>query len=228
MNYFAHSYHHLDAPYFAAGTAVPDWLSVCGPRRLRRKHVEVVLARLGTDPENGVAAEGLEAGDALVLEGILRHFDDDVRFHADAVFLKVASELTLSIRHRHPDRPRLRASFLGHVLTELLLDACLIEADPGRLDLYYESLESVDAEHVQRAVNRCLPGATRQLAACMRRFVDHRFLEDYLDDEGLVFRLGQVVRRVGLPDLPETFPALLPAWRERVRGSVGELIPATG
>ena len=36
MNYFAHGYAFLDDPYFLAGTAVPDWLSVID-RRMRAR-----------------------------------------------------------------------------------------------------------------------------------------------------------------------------------------------
>jgi hypothetical protein len=217
VNYFAHSYHHLDAPYFVAGTAVPDLLSVCEPRRLRRERVLVVRGQNGSSPD-------ADDAEAQIVAGILRHFEDDALFHASDTFSRVSAELKLSIRERYPGRPRLRASFLGHVLTELLLDACLIEADPGRLGTYYAALESTNVRRVQRAVNRLLPAPTERLAPCLERFLKHRFLGDYLDDERLLFRLGQVLRRVGLPVLPDDFRSLLPAWRERVRSAVGELL----
>ena len=215
MNYFAHAYHHLDAPYFAVGTAVPDLLSVCEPRRLRRERVMAVEGQNRASPG---------AAEAQVVAGIVQHFDDDATFHASATFCAISTELALSIRRRYPQRPRLRASFLGHVLTELLLDACLIEAEPRRLEIYYGALERADPRRVQQAVNRFLPAPTDRLAPCLERFLEHRFLGDYVDDERLLFRLGQVLRRVGLPDLPDDFKSLVPACRERVRGSVGELL----
>ena len=36
MNYFAHGWNYVDAPYVLAGTAVPDWLSVVD-RRVRAR-----------------------------------------------------------------------------------------------------------------------------------------------------------------------------------------------
>ncbi len=40
MNYFAHGYRFIDDPYFMAGTALPDWLSVADRRvRIRPKHL---------------------------------------------------------------------------------------------------------------------------------------------------------------------------------------------
>ncbi len=215
MNYFAHSYHYLDSPYFVAGTAVPDLLSVCEPRWLRRERV------LAVHRKNGPSRDEAEA---QIVAGALRHFEDDARFHASVTFCRVSAELKLSIRERYPGRPRLRAGFLGHVLTELLLDASLIEADPAKLEDYYAALESTDPGRVQGIVNRVLHAPTERLARCLERFLEHRFLCDYLDDERLLFRLGQVLRRVGLPELPDDFQSLLPAWRERVRSSVAELL----
>ena len=217
MNYFAHACHHLDAPYFVVGTAVPDLLSVCEPRRLRREHVVAVHGQNCASPDEA---------EAQIVAGIMRHFDDDATFHANATFSAISTDLALSIRRRYPERRRLRASFLGHVLTELLLDACLIEAEPRRLEIYYGALERADPRRVQQAVNRFLPAPTDRLASCLERFLEHRFLGDYVDDERLLFRLGQVLRRVGLPDLPDDFKSLVPACRERVRGSVGELLQA--
>ena len=219
MNYFAHSYHHLDKPYFVAGTAVPDWLVACDRRRLKRERVEALWAAPPL-PE--------DSAEAQVVSGILQHLKDDARFHESAVFATISTELTRTIRKAYPERRYLRASFLGHVLTELLLDASLIEADPQILESYYEALEGADPMRIQGVVNRLLRTPTERLASCMERFLEHRFLADYVDDERLLFRLEQVLRRVGLPELPDGFQRLMPPWRERVRGSAGELMALCG
>ena len=228
MNYFAHSYHHLDRPYFVAGTAIPDWLVVCDRRHLRRERIATAWAerRLpgGDDEDEEVEGVAEDDEEAQVIGGILRHLEDDARFHASATFSAASTELTLSIRARYPERRYLRAGFLGHVLTELLLDACLIEADPRRLDTYYEALAGVDPGRVQGIVNRLLPAPTSRLAPLIERFLEYRFLGDYVDDGRLLFRLEQVLRRVGLPALPTGFQRLLPACRDRVRRSAGELL----
>ena len=64
MNYFAHALHHLDRPYFVAGTAVPDWLSVADRKvRLRPRQLEPWLAS-----DDRIQSE--------VAAGIARHLDD--------------------------------------------------------------------------------------------------------------------------------------------------------
>ena len=50
-----------------------------------------------------------------------------------------------------------------------------------------------------------------------------RFLYDYLDDGKLLTRLNDVMRRVGLPQLPLSLVALIPSLR-RVRERMDELL----
>jgi hypothetical protein len=49
-------------------------------------------------------------------------------------------------------------------------------------------------------------------------------LYDYLEDDKLLSRVGAVLRRVGLPPLPESFIELLPAMRNAVRARQRELL----
>jgi hypothetical protein len=113
--------------------------------------------------------------------------------------------------------PGFRASFLGHLLVELLLDAALAEEHSARLDAYYHALDGIDALVVQHAVNRFAVRPTERLAPFILLFRHERILRDYLDDARLMLRLGQVMRRVGFDPLPDGFPELLPAARELVR-----------
>ena len=52
--------------------------------------------------------------------------------------------------------------------------------------------------------------ATERLAVMIQQFCLHRILWDYLEDAKLLVRLSQVMRRVGLAELPERFADLLP------------------
>src|SRR3974377_1194280 len=104
MNYFAHAYHSLDDPYFVAGTAVPDWISVADrAARVRSKHA----LRFIDDPD---------ARTASVARGMLQHFRDDARFHETRAFFEVSMELGARARRVLGDEQGLRTSFLGHLL----------------------------------------------------------------------------------------------------------------
>lgn len=233
MNYFAHALPFLDRPHFLAGTGVPDWLSVVDRRvRLRSRHAEAFCA----DANPGVAD---------VAAGVLQHLRDDAQFHGSRAFAETSLELTARVRdalssekgdrHRLPERPfgcdaqtepvpvfaaggdtSMRPAFLGHLLTELLLDAALVAADPDRLTEYYRVLGQVAPDGVEAAVNRMAPRPTQRLGLFIGLFLRERILWDYLEDDKLLVRLNQVMRRVGLATLPNDFTALLPAARRLV------------
>jgi hypothetical protein len=219
LNYLAHALPFLDRPYFVAGTAVPDWLAVADRAvRVRAKH----------------AAPLVEAEDpclAAVAGGLLQHFRDDRRFHETRAFAETSLELTAAFRRALGPETGFRAAFLGHVLVEVLLDAELAAEDVARLDAYQRALEAIEPRGVQNAVNRMVRQPTLRLAPLIDLFRRERILWDYLEDAKLWVRLNQVLRRVGLPCLPDQAAAVLPLGRQLVRRRRRELlegIPVSG
>jgi hypothetical protein len=211
MNYFAHAAAFLDRPHFMAGTAVPDWLAVVDRQvRPRLRHVEPFL----NDPDPTVAA---------VAGGIVQHLRDDARFHATRAFAETSLELTVRVRDLL-EETGMRPAFLGHLLVEVLLDAALIAEEPGRLTEYYRVLGEVDPGQVEAVVNRVSRRPTQRLAPFIELFLDARILWNYLEDERLLMRLNQVMRRVRLGELPGEFAALLPAARRLVSQRKQELL----
>jgi hypothetical protein len=231
MNYLAHALPFFDRPYFLAGSGVPDWLGVADRQsRVRLKQAEPFMA--DADP---IVAE--------VAGGVVQHLRDDLRFHATRAFMETSLELSAAVRRvlgttaafrsaaeggisgakGNDSGPRLgsdsgfRASFIGHLLIEVLLDATLAEEELARLNAYDQALDGINALTVQQTVNRLAVRPTERLAPFILLFRQERILRDYLDDTRLMLRLGQVMRRVGFDPLPDTFPELLPAARELVR-----------
>ncbi|MGQ0636324.1 MAG: hypothetical protein ACT4QC_17060 [Planctomycetaceae bacterium] len=212
MNYFAHGLRFVDRPYFLAGTALPDWLSVVDRRtRLRFRRVAPFAAATG-------------APEAELAQGVLQHLEDDAWFHATPAFYAVSGALTREFRQLLPADDGHRPSLLGHVVTELLLDAVLIDRDPERLDAYYEALSRVDPQAVQQIVNRMARFPTERLAAFIPLFQQVRFLADYRNPHGLLFRLNQVLRRVKLSPLPEDSIWLLKDARSLVEAHAAALL----
>lgn len=132
MNYLAHAVRFLDRPEFAVGTGIPDWLTVLGrPMRLRSRDLHPYFE------DSSRAVRELAAG-------IDQHFIDDDWFHTTRAFVEVTAELTLLFRERCGTDDNFRAGLLGHIGCELLLDACLIESSPNRLQQYYHAIMQVD------------------------------------------------------------------------------------
>jgi len=212
MNYFAHALDFLESPYLVAGVATPDWLGVVDRRvRVRSKHALPLI----DDADDRVAD---------VARGIVRHHQDDAWFHESAAFHELSWQLTVVTRDALPGDEGFRPSFLGHILVEILLDAELISQKPQRLEKYYQALELLDGDVVEQAVNRMAPRPCQRLAALIPHFCREGFLWDYADDGKLWFRLNQVMRRVTLPPLPESFCRLLPEARRLVSSRAAELL----
>jgi hypothetical protein len=205
MNYLAHGWRFTDDPYFLAGTAAPDWLSV-----MNRK------IRLRSKTAAGFA-DGADRIVAAVARGVMQHHADDAWFHATLAFNELSLAFAVEIRDRLPGDEGFRPSFLGHILVELLLDRVLAEEEPGRLDDYYRGLAALDVQVLDAAINRLATQPGLDIAGLIPRFINERFLYDYLDDAKLLSRLNHVMRRVGLPQLPESLAELFPSMLERVR-----------
>jgi hypothetical protein len=214
MNYFAHGRRFVDDPYFLAGTAVPDWLSVVD-RRVRVRPAQAKMHAAAADSEL-----------ARVAAGIVQHHEDDGWFHNTRAFTELSLELCALLRRQLPDDEGFRPHFLGHVLVELLLDAALIAEEPRRLDGYYEAMESLDGRIVERAVAKISGRPAGNLAMFIELFSRERFLSDYLDDGKLLVRLNQVMRRVGLPQLPPDLVDTLGIARSLVEPRRRELLAA--
>ncbi|MBX7165230.1 MAG: hypothetical protein K1X74_02660 [Pirellulales bacterium] len=214
MNYFAHGRLCLDDPYLLAGTALPDWLSLVDRRvRLRPRQVEPFLH----DDDPVVAS---------MARGVARHHADDAWFHATPTFNELCWQLTITARdHLAPDES-FRPSFLGHILVELLLDDCLAADDPPRLEAYYAAVAQLDGAVVETAVERLAGRDVPRLGELIPLFCRERFLFDYREDGRLLFRLNQVMRRVRLPVLPESFTSVLAVARSRVAERWRELLAA--
>lgn len=212
MNYFAHGHRFVDDPYFLAGTAVPDLIRVAHRKaRVREKH-----ARAFTAPDNPQST--------AIAAGIAQHHADDAWFHNSRAFVELTLQGTRATREAMPDDEGFRPSFLGHIMVELLLDGSLIADNPATLDAYYQAMSAVDPGLLQQTVNQMSAHPAERLGECLQGFRQVQFLYDYLDDGKLCYRLNQVMRRVGLPQLPPDFADVLAPLRMAVRDRRHELL----
>jgi hypothetical protein len=214
MNYFAHGIRFLDRPWFVAGTALPDWLSVIDRRvRLRPK----LLAPFA-DGSGSVGAE--------LAAGALQHLEDDHWFHKTRAFAESTAHLARLFRDFLGPGDNFRCGFLGHIACELLLDAILFERHPKSLDRYYAALGQLDLAELSQAVGE-LAGQPVDVARWLPVFCREQFLRDYANDARLAYRLNQVLRRVKLDPLPAGIEEPLSAGRSIVRSYADGLLPAT-
>lgn len=199
-------------PWRLAGTAVPDWLRV-SDRQVRIRSRRIVERR-----------EALDAVAGRMADGILQHLSDDDAFHRLPAFMQLEVSVSRLFREQMPDPFDHRPPFLGHIVTELLLDAVLAERDTSLLPRYYAALATIDPHEIELAVNQLTPRPAVRLAEFIQQFRVAQFLYDYADDGGLLRRLNQVLRRVTLPPLEVSATQVLREARRQVNRQADALL----
>lgn len=203
---------YLNDPLLAVSTGVPDWLSVVD-RKIRARGK---LARQFVDSDDRELH--------LVASGVIRHIEDDRWFHGTEAFVETNMRLAVELRDLLPDDAGFRPTFVGHILIEMLLDAFWIRDDPAIGERYYQAIRSIPAATIQRCVNAITGRPTDQLAGVIERFIEVRFLYDYLNHDRLLFRLNQVMKRVGLTLLPDEIRDWLPEAEKLVESQRRRLL----
>ncbi len=204
MNFLSHAMPYFDTPLVAACTAVPDWLSVVDRKIRARKRL--AIQHLDSDDPSLRDVAG----------GVIRHIEDDRWFHGTQAFIETNMLIAVQLRDLLPGDAGFRPTFVGHILIEMLLDAFWIRDDRSIADRYYQLLAEQPANEIQRCVNQITGKPTDKLVGTIERFVEMKFLYDYLDDEKLLMRLNQVMTRVKLAPLPESLVDWLPKTRKLV------------
>ena len=204
MNFLSHAMPYFDTPLLAACTAVPDWLSVVDRKIRARKRL--AIQHLDSDDPSLRDVAG----------GVIRHIEDDRWFHGTQAFIETNMLIAVQLRDLLPGDAGFRPTFVGHILIEMLLDAFWIRDDRSIADRYYQLLAEQPANEIQRCVNQITGKPTDKLVGTIERFVEMKFLYDYLDDEKLLMRLNQVMTRVKLAPLPESLVDWLPKTRKLV------------
>lgn len=231
MNYLSHAYRHLHDPYFVAGVALPDWLRILGREfRVRRNRANELIEKHHlriehSEPKDGSVDVGLSP-EISFYRGIIQHHHDDGWFHQTEAFVLLSAKLAVELREIHGPDASIRSHFLGHIIVELLLDSLLVDRNENLLSEYYRAIESLDRQRIVTWTEHLLGRSVPKMEHLLVRFAEERFLADYVDDDRLLFRLNQVMKRVGLAQLgAETLPWIAKA-RVDVRDQFESLMTA--
>lgn len=203
MNFLCHGRDVLHDPHLLVGTQLPDWVSVLDRRARPSREI---VAKLGASSD--------EVG--LIARGVSRHWHDDVWFHTTPAFLTLTEAMTAELRAAHPEDRRFRAHFIAHVLLEMLLDAYLMESQPGLLERFYTQLARVSDAALVRGATSLWQRSFPDLVRLRARVVASQFPRGYLVDDELGARLSGVLARVRQPALPPALVALFPQFRRLV------------
>jgi len=186
MNFLSHAFRFLENPEFALGTQIPDLMNVVDRKaRPRRKLAEKWLKSSAKDHRQ------------LVL-GIVQHHIDDQDFHNNTLFHKLNTQLSEFFREQCPDPKGMRSWFSAHIVIEMLLDTAVSNWKPQLRDRLYDVFRNHKPETVGKVVSQIVGKPLPRFEKMYQMFLTERFLYDYDTDEGILMRLNQVVKRVGL------------------------------
>ncbi len=169
---------------YVLGTALPDLLPLAESRvRLR--------------PAQAAAAETRTAFEATLAAGVSAHLVTDAAFHKTAAFASAQAEVSDLLAEAGFEGIRVRRFFAAHVLTEMVLDAVLLRADPAIADHFYQAFAAADFELATRWTESVTGKALPHLLPVLARFAQSQYLRHYAADEGVATGLSNLCRRAG-------------------------------
>lgn len=178
MNFLSHYfYFRKDNPYYHTGLVLPDFVKAFCKNRLHLKgsYVRPDFKHLSN--------------------GCMTHFESDRRFHESAFFRNVSGFIGSRLDHtaKWP-----RKWFLNHLLTEILLDRVLMDAEPDLCSDFYHQLSITDPGQVELFLKLSSVANYQQFTSGFNRFMDLRFMFDYKHNEKIILALSRVYGRLGI------------------------------
>jgi hypothetical protein len=194
LNYLSHFYtHHRNDDAFNAGLILPD---------LARKWVRNFRT----------IAPGHNSFFNSLTAGCLRHYEADQVFHRSSFFGELNTSALEIIKSMDEANLVQRKWFIAHVVVEMMLDRAILKTEPAVADDFYASLDRLPLGEV---------GSFMQLHGChdpvpflraFRHFIHAQYIRHYTDNNSLMYSLGKIMQRAGLPEhTPDALSLLLRA-----------------
>ena len=174
------------------GSVLPDLY------RLHRR-----TPRMNTIADLWEDSERVSGEIAEVLKGYRFHLYVDSLFHKSPLFVTHTRALREAMEAAS-DESGLRRFFAAHLLLEIYLDHYLIGEIPELLSDYQALIEG-GREGLIQAVLTIHPEVSEvALSGFLDRILADRFVEDYRDEEGIFYRAGRILSRMGQRPLNES------------------------
>lgn len=207
MNYLSHHFFYsTDDLYHNVGLILPDLSrSAIGKRK--------VALEAGDHPSEFLAIQS----------GCLKHYEADEWFHDCAYFQSLSSLIDESISEQKLEGKfaKQRSWFLGHILSEMILDRLIIESDEDALNRFYKDLKQADIRQISGFLLQAGKTDTEHFEKVYAGFTSSEFIRYYSTTEGMVESLNRLVQRTKqsafAPDETEFLSGQMDAWIEKAR-----------
>ena len=188
MNMLSHYYagQKEGHPYYNFGLVFPDLLGSIN-RSWKPLHFTD-----NSDPDYNDLVQGCQKH--LQVDGIFHHLSS---FHDNVVFIRKKFEENELIY------PGIRLFFVAHILYELMLDRLILINEPDCAESFYRDLEKTSTADIELFFRLNNISNVEQFLSFFDRFMEHRYIYHYIDDERIFFALNRILMRAKLGNYPE-------------------------
>jgi len=134
--------------------------------------------------------------------GVNKHHLVDRLFHNALFFHKYSKAISKLLRDADLDgMPRFQ-HFYGHILLEILIDKCLLSRNPELVGDFYALLAKVKMPEVEEFLKlKDLAEHHASFSEHFNRFLELRFLENYVEEGGVVLTISRIADKMHGYDL---------------------------
>ena len=144
-----------------------------------------------------------------LLEGCLCHYKRDKQFHTSAFFEKYQDIINRALKSVPFTGDVQRKWFIAHILTELLIDRTFVKTFPEYVDLFYESLNTIDDVELKGFMGYYGLADSTEFFKFFDQFRSVKYIYYYADNNKFLYSLSRIMMRVGLTDFNEADTQLM-------------------
>lgn len=187
MNFLSHYYINREnnSPEYTLGKILPDLLRIAGIRKKFKPNRP---------------APNLGQSQLQLMSGLHNHLLVDKYWHGSHYFEQYSGKLKQALKAQDFTTIDKYYYFHAHILLELMLDRLLIKHDPTIPQLFYRQLRQIKEETIRHFFRyNGLPGDGGDFYRFFDRFRASEYLYNYTDNEKLMYALGRINERAGVP-----------------------------
>lgn len=212
MNYFAHFFvdHKTQQHEYNAGLFLPD---------VARGFVSSFRPPL---PENA------SLPNRKFWEGCQAHYRADKIFHGSSLFQTLLDTTNQLVNSAAFSNELNRKWFLAHIMSELMLDRILIKDDSRYLDMFYDSLSSINDDDLADFLRMYHIQNEEVFLEHFNHFRKVKYIYYYTDNNKFVYSLNRIMIRAGVGAMSEQDQQLLLSLVDELEQQFCSLYPQLG
>ena len=139
-----------------------------------------------------------------LVSGCKKHIKVDGIFHDLPAFKENVIFIRKKFEENELIRDNIRLFFVAHIFLELMLDRLILLNGTNIADKFYMDAEKIDKRKLRIFFEVNKIGDFEQFSTFFDRFIEHKYIYQYVDDERLIFALNRIIQRGGQASFAES------------------------